>query len=154
MGSLVSMKNIIPLLLQILTLAFIQIASLYYLYRQKWFTPIPDDHVEAVIVSWENTVLFSVSCYQYIILATVYSKGKPYREMLITNSMFLLSAVSLTVFITWMMVYPCVAIAEAMQLMIVSKDDHDKLVFRSTLVVFPAVHFLLAFMIEVKYCYV
>lgn len=41
------------------------------------FVPVePDAETE----SWENTVIYSISLFQFIILALVYSKGKPYRQ--------------------------------------------------------------------------
>lgn len=79
MSSLVSAKNLFPLLLQIVACAGFQLAALYYLYTQKWFKPIGSDVHEEVIISWENTVLFTVSSFQYVILAWHLSKGKPYR---------------------------------------------------------------------------
>lgn len=150
MGSLVAMKNIIPLLLQVATFAFIQMAALYYLYRQHWFKSILYQGNEPVIVGWENTVLFTISSYQYVILATVYSKGKPYRQRLITNFWFLVSAVLLTVFTTWIMVYPCREMAKIMDLVIVSGEEHEQIHFRFTLTAFPILHFILALLIEVS----
>lgn len=79
MSSLVSAKNLFPLLLQIVGCAGFQLAALYYLYTQEWFEPIKNNGHEEVIKSWENTVLFTVSCFQYVILAWHLSKGKPYR---------------------------------------------------------------------------
>lgn len=151
MSSLVSMKNIIPLLLQIASFALIQIASLYYLFNQNWYVPLPNTTTEPVISCWENTVLFTVSCYQYVILAAVYSKGKPYRQRLIKNYWFLLSAISLTIFVTWLMIYPCKVMAEFMELMFVQPDDQEKFLFKLILTSFPAVHFLLAIFIEVSF---
>lgn len=37
---------------------------------------------------WENTVLFFVSCCQYLVLGVIYSKGLPYRQPLYTNRKF------------------------------------------------------------------
>lgn len=39
------------------------------------------------IMCWENTVLFLISCFQYLVLGVVYSKGRPYRKPLYTNCM-------------------------------------------------------------------
>lgn len=37
------------------------------------------------ILCWENTVVFLVSCYQYLILGVVYSKGLPHRQPIHKN---------------------------------------------------------------------
>lgn len=150
MSSLASLKNVIPLLLQIFAMILIQVASLYYLYRQKWFVPIKPVNADPIILSWENTVLFLVSCYQYVILATVYSKGRPYREMLITNFWFLLSAVGLTLFTTWLLTYPCKPVADVMEIIMVSPEDREMFDFRFILLAFPISHLLLALFIEVS----
>ncbi|RZC41797.1 cation-transporting ATPase 13A3, partial [Asbolus verrucosus] len=75
MGSLVSASNLIPLVLQVLLCVFVQIGAMFYLYQQTdWFKPVPSRSKEEVIECWENTVMFGVSSFQYLILATVYSK--------------------------------------------------------------------------------
>ncbi|CAG9832357.1 unnamed protein product [Diabrotica balteata] len=149
MSSLVSAKNVLPLLLQIALCALFQIGSIYYLFQQKWFKPIPSNTIEPIIVSWENTVVFCVSCYQYIILAVVYSKGRPYREMLITNSWFLLSAVILVIAVTWLIVYPCKYIADLMNLVYIPHGKRVENDFKYSLLAFPVLHLILASLIEV-----
>ncbi|CAG9864440.1 unnamed protein product [Phyllotreta striolata] len=148
MSSLVSAKNLIPLVLQITTCAFVQVGAIYYLFQQTWFKPIPSDATEPVIVSWENTTVFTISCYQYIILATMYSKGRPYRRMLITNFWFLAVATALTGFTTWLMVYPCRYVADLMNLVYVGHGWSAENRFKYSLLAFPVVHFLLALFIE------
>uniref|UniRef100_A0A6P7HDL0 Cation-transporting ATPase n=1 Tax=Diabrotica virgifera virgifera TaxID=50390 RepID=A0A6P7HDL0_DIAVI len=149
MSSLVSAKNVLPLLLQIALCALFQMGSIYYLFQQRWFKPIPSNTIEPIIVSWENTVVFCVSCYQYIILAVVYSKGRPYREMLITNSWFLLSAVLLVIAVTWLVVYPCEYIADLMNVVYIPHGKRPENDFKYSLLAFPVLHFILASLIEV-----
>lgn len=153
MGSLVSAKNILPLLLQVILCGAIQLAALYYLFFQKWFRPIKPGR-EEVVVCWENTVLFTVSCYQYIILACAYSKGKPYRERLITNFWFLVTALSLTSFITWMIVYPPKILAKFFEIIYLPRDVFDEMhLFKYSLLLFPLGHVILAMFIEVMTFY-
>lgn len=37
--------------------------------------------------NFENTVLFLISCFQYILVAAVFSIGPPYRKSMWTNGM-------------------------------------------------------------------
>ncbi|XP_056634533.1 polyamine-transporting ATPase 13A3-like isoform X1 [Diorhabda sublineata] len=149
MSSLVAAKNVIPLFLQIIVCASVQISAIFYLLTQSWFTPISSNTVNETQVSWENTVIFTVSCYQYIILAIVYSKGQPYRERLITNFWFLVSALSLIIFITWLIVYPCKFMADLMGLVYIPHGKRVENDFKYTLLVFPLIHLCLAALIEV-----
>lgn len=58
--------------------------------RYHGLTDAPDnDSDDERVLCWENTVLFLVSCYQYLILGVVYSKGLPYRQPIYTNGMIL-----------------------------------------------------------------
>lgn len=151
MGSLVSAKNLIPLILQVGLCLLIQLGALFYLFTQSWFEPLPPGK-EEVTRCWEDTVLFTVSCYQYIILACVYSKGKPYRERLITNFWFLVSAMSLTTFLTYLVVFPSKQVAEFFEIIYVPHHGaYEQRLFRYCLLLFPVVHFLFAVFIEVMW---
>lgn len=150
MGSLVCPANILPLVLQVFLCGGIQFGALYYLFCQKWFSPLPPGK-EEVVVCWENTVLFTISSYQYVILACVYSKGKPYRQRLITNFWFLVAALGLTAFITWLVVYPARILAEFFEIIYLPHHLFDEIhVFRYSLLFFPVVHIIVAMFIEVK----
>ncbi|XP_028855736.1 probable cation-transporting ATPase 13A3 isoform X2 [Denticeps clupeoides] len=77
-----------------------------------------DDHN---IKNYENTTLFFVSSFQYLIVAIVFSKGKPFRQPSYKNCPFVLSAISLYVFLLLIMFYPIRAIDEFLE--IVSTPD-------------------------------
>lgn len=103
-SSLIAPSNVIPLIMQIMSCIFIQFSALIYLHNQSWFhlmninsndihnntqqlstcTDNDDEFVENV-VGWENSVLFLISCYQYLWLGAIYSKGLPHRQPLYRN---------------------------------------------------------------------
>ena len=52
------------------------------------FVPYEDvegEDYEAGYDCYENSAVFIISMYQYIILAVVFAKGKPYRKSMFTN---------------------------------------------------------------------
>lgn len=108
-SSLISPINVIPLLVQICTCVTIQVGAMWLLTEQPWYGV--DDlegrcsahnqtmgmkwrggggggglESEKVIVCWENTVVFLTSCFQYLVLGLMYSKGRPFRKPFHTNS--------------------------------------------------------------------
>ncbi|XP_050298965.1 polyamine-transporting ATPase 13A3-like isoform X3 [Anthonomus grandis grandis] len=147
MSSLISPKTILPLMFQILLCVCFQIGSLYFLYQQSWFKPIKPGNEETT-VSWENTVIFTVSCCQYLILAWHFSKTKPYRQSVFNNVWFILNVLSLSIFTTWLMTDPCKKMAELMDL--IHFDQSDKILknFKYVLILFPVGHFVAAGFIE------
>lgn len=58
--------------------------SAFHSCRFEPFEENPDDDYQ----SYENTAVFSISAYQYIILAIAFSKGYPYRKNMFTNCKF------------------------------------------------------------------
>ncbi|KAJ9581483.1 hypothetical protein L9F63_023341, partial [Diploptera punctata] len=148
MGSLMSASNIIPLIIQVLLTIAVQIATLYFLMQQHWFEPIKKkDLPEETVLCWENTSLFCVSSYQYVILAVVYSKGEPHRKPFYSNLLFLIAVVILTLFTTLLLLYPAEPLAEIFELIPVSNKP-DFFHFRLWLLAFPVVNLLLSTFIE------
>ncbi|XP_046905428.1 polyamine-transporting ATPase 13A3 isoform X1 [Hypomesus transpacificus] len=71
------------------------------------------------IKNYENTSLFYISSFQYLIVAIVFSKGKPFRQPSYKNWPFVLSALSLYVFLTFIMFYPVAAIDDFLEIVCV-----------------------------------
>ncbi|KAM9315825.1 polyamine-transporting ATPase 13A3 [Gastrophryne carolinensis] len=63
-------------------------------------------HDEHNISNFENTTLFYVSCFQYLIVAVVFSKGKPFRKPSYKNCFFVTSVLALYALILFFMLYP------------------------------------------------
>ncbi|KAL2089748.1 hypothetical protein ACEWY4_014436 [Coilia grayii] len=75
-----------------------------------------DDHY---IKNYENTTLFYISSFQYLIVAIVFSKGKPFRQPSYKNWPFVLSACSLYAFLFFILFYPISAIDDFLEIVCV-----------------------------------
>ncbi|XP_063057304.1 polyamine-transporting ATPase 13A3 isoform X2 [Engraulis encrasicolus] len=75
-----------------------------------------DDHY---IKNYENTTLFYISSFQYLIVAIVFSKGKPFRQPSYKNWPFVLSACSLYAFLLFILFHPITAIDDFLEIVCV-----------------------------------
>uniref|UniRef100_A0A8V5H8C7 Polyamine-transporting ATPase 13A2 n=1 Tax=Melopsittacus undulatus TaxID=13146 RepID=A0A8V5H8C7_MELUD len=85
-GALISVLVLGSLLLQTALLITVQVLSYFITVSQSWYVPL-NSTVTAPqnLPNYENTVLFCVTGFQYLILAVAMSKGYPFREPLYTN---------------------------------------------------------------------
>ncbi|XP_060533248.1 polyamine-transporting ATPase 13A3-like isoform X2 [Cylas formicarius] len=89
-----------------LTVAF-QVFAFRHVQTYDWFVAFRYDRLNPYnFYSYEDYAVFGVSMFQYIILAVVFSKGKPYRRPLYTNSVFLLSLIVMTILCAWVVLRP------------------------------------------------
>ncbi|XP_011789448.1 PREDICTED: probable cation-transporting ATPase 13A2 [Colobus angolensis palliatus] len=85
-GALLSVPVLSSLLLQVALVTSVQLGGYFLTLAQPWFVPLnrtvpaPDN-----LPNYENTVVFSLSSFQYLILAAAVSKGAPFRRPLYTN---------------------------------------------------------------------
>ncbi|KAI0656621.1 P-type ATPase [Cubamyces menziesii] len=121
-ASLVSKKVLASLVGQIIITSAIQFWAFFWVRSQEWYTPpaekdpsADDDKLEAT--NYENSALFLVSCFQYILVAAVFSIGPPYRKQMWTNGWFMLSMVCLTLFNLLVLLSPPGAISQVLELM-------------------------------------
>lgn len=84
-ASLVSRKVLTPLLGQIGLCILIQAIGFVAVKHQPWYVPPKLKHNGSGIANSQNTTLFLVSCYQYILSAIVLSVGPPFRQSMAYN---------------------------------------------------------------------
>ncbi|KAJ3514325.1 hypothetical protein NLJ89_g2444 [Agrocybe chaxingu] len=90
-ASLVSKKVLASIIGQIVITSAIQGWAFLWVRGQEWYTPPPTSHPgedggnKLESTNFENSVLFLVSCFQYILVAAVFSIGPPYRKSMWTN---------------------------------------------------------------------
>ncbi|XP_071454633.1 polyamine-transporting ATPase 13A3-like isoform X2 [Hetaerina americana] len=146
-ATLASAATIIPVLLQTTLAACFQYGAILFLSTQKWFMPVmPTDH-EEIVMCWENTVVFCVSSFQYLILAAVFSKGKPHRKPLYTNTWLLVSIMFLTFSTLLLTLFPLEPIASFFELEKFSGEIQE-MYFRFYLLGLPILNLLLAVFVE------
>ncbi|XP_058466669.1 polyamine-transporting ATPase 13A3 [Malaya genurostris] len=145
-NSLISLSPLLSLALHLIVALGFQVAGWYHIQAQPWFTPF--NYTEELALNdlgcYENYAIFCISCYQYIILAIVFSKGAPYRRSIFSNYGFLASIIINTIISIILTVYPPVWLSDLFQLVIPEED----IIFRVYLVGYGFANFLIALFIE------
>ncbi|NXX34316.1 AT132 ATPase, partial [Nicator chloris] len=143
-GALISGLVLGSLLLQTALLITVQVLSYFITISQSWYIPL-NSTVTAPqnLPNYENTVLFCISGFQYLILAVAMSKGYPFREPLYTNVLFLLVLILLFGLMTWLTLYPLGFLKSLLKLQPI-EDFHFKLL----LLGIAALNFFAAFVLE------
>ncbi|KII92069.1 hypothetical protein PLICRDRAFT_103455 [Plicaturopsis crispa FD-325 SS-3] len=120
-ASLVSKKVLASIIGQIVITSAIQFWAFFWVRAQDWYTP-PRGDTDAggdklSATNYENSSLFLISCFQYILVAAVFSIGPPYRKSIWTNGWLMFSLVVLLVFNTVVLLYPPQSVALLLELM-------------------------------------
>ncbi|KAG8788562.1 hypothetical protein FRC15_003443 [Serendipita sp. 397] len=107
-SSLVSRKVLSSIVGQILITSGAQMWAFFWVRAQPWYQPpppaIPGEGLETH--NYENTVLFLVSSFQYILVAAVFSIGPPFRRPIWTNGWLVGCLIVLSLFSTWVLLAP------------------------------------------------
>ncbi|KAI0682979.1 Ca-transporting ATPase [Cytidiella melzeri] len=120
-ASLVSKKVLSSIFGQVLITGAVQFWAYYWVRRQPWYSSPErknpdDDDGKLAARNFENSALFLVSCFQYILVAAVFSIGPPYRRPMWTNVWLMVSIGSLTLFNVLVLLVPPPFIASVLEL--------------------------------------
>ncbi|KAL4403749.1 ATPase [Colletotrichum abscissum] len=121
-ADLVSRKVLIPLLGQMVICILVQTAVYVAVRKQSWYVPPRVNHDKSNIKNSENTVLFLVSCFEYILAGVVLNAGPPFREKAMTNWPFMTTIVATLSITIWMIIGPGHSVRHLMQLTKTSWD--------------------------------
>lgn len=144
LSSLVSLSPIASLAFHLIFAIGFQVLAYEHLRAQEWFVPFQFSPETNGLGCYENYAVFVMSCFQYIILAFVFSKGAPYRKSILTNYGFLISIIvnlTVTVYLT---IQPANFLADFFELVM-----PPELMFRYYLVGYGVANFLISLFIEV-----
>ncbi|KAI9850692.1 MAG: hypothetical protein M1838_005256 [Thelocarpon superellum] len=115
-ANLVSRKVLTPLLGQIALCILVQLAAYEAVRRQSWYIPPKLHRKKPDILNSENSALFLVSCYQYILSGIVLSIGPPFRQSMAENVPFVVTIVVGLLLSTYLLFDPAQWLQNFMQL--------------------------------------
>lgn len=110
-ASLVSKKVLTSIIGQTIINSSIQGLVFVWVRLQPWYTEPVENKDELETFNYENTSLFLISCFQYILVAGVFSVGPPYRKPIWTNPSLLLCLAGLTGFSSYVLLNPSTTVA-------------------------------------------
>ncbi|TDZ14946.1 putative cation-transporting ATPase [Colletotrichum orbiculare MAFF 240422] len=105
-ADLVSRKVLIPLLGQMAICVVIQAIVYVAVREQPWYIPPRIKHDKSNIKNSENTALFLVSCFEYILAGVVLNAGPPFRESALKNWPFIIITAGTLLTTTYMVFMP------------------------------------------------
>ncbi|XP_052213328.1 polyamine-transporting ATPase 13A3-like isoform X2 [Dreissena polymorpha] len=118
--SLTSPAPILSIILQMVIQISAQVFIFFHVQQQPWvvgdqcenryednnrFTPHEMEE-DRDFKCFQNAAVFSVSVFQYIILAVAFSKGAPYRKPIYTNYLFVANLLACVGFSAFLTIYP------------------------------------------------
>ncbi|KAI8367020.1 putative P-type ATPase [Choanephora cucurbitarum] len=115
-ASLVSKKVLTSLIGQIMINSGFQMVAYWAVHHQSWYTPPVFDPDGENIICLENTVLFLISSYQYMLVAVVFSVGPPFRQPIWTNGRLVLTLSVLVGLTSWFVLLPPSFVLDIMEL--------------------------------------
>ncbi|XP_071570378.1 polyamine-transporting ATPase 13A3 [Temnothorax nylanderi] len=143
MTSLLSFTPLLSLTIHMLVMIVFQ-ATAYHAVRQfSWFTPFVPTSDTLRYTCYENYSVYCVSMFQYITMAIIFSRGKPYRRAIYTNGAFMSSILVSTAVCTYITVYPANWVVSALQLILPPVYD-----WRLAILALALVNFIICFVIE------
>uniref|UniRef100_T1GC37 Cation-transporting P-type ATPase C-terminal domain-containing protein n=1 Tax=Megaselia scalaris TaxID=36166 RepID=T1GC37_MEGSC len=86
-NSLIAPGPVISLSFHLLIIISVQVISWIHMQSEPWFEPFDVTELdgEYVLPCFENYTIFVVSSFQYLILAFVFSEGRPHRKQMVSN---------------------------------------------------------------------
>lgn len=142
LSTLVSLSPIASLAFHLIFAIGFQVIGYHHLQAQDWFVPFNFTQ-ESHLGCTENYTIFTISCFQYIILAFVFSKGAPYRKSIITNYGFIISIIANIAVSIYLTLQPPSWLANFFEL--VMPDD---MMFRVYIILYGLINLLISIFIE------
>uniref|UniRef100_A0AAX7VJ02 Cation-transporting P-type ATPase N-terminal domain-containing protein n=1 Tax=Astatotilapia calliptera TaxID=8154 RepID=A0AAX7VJ02_ASTCA len=148
-ASLLALPVLGSLFIHTCMIALGQLAALFITTSEEWYIPLNATEVgTANLPNFENTCVFDISGFQYIIMSVVVTKSYPHKKPLYHNMVFLILLFVQFGVTTWLVLYPGAVFSRLLQLYNISDMN-----FKLLLVSLAALNFLICFVVEVSDLY-
>ncbi|XP_071531027.1 polyamine-transporting ATPase 13A3-like isoform X2 [Panulirus ornatus] len=147
-SALLSVAPIMSIIIHIATVIGFQTFCFFYVQDQPWFEPFNATTSDDILAGHENYAVFSVSQFQYIMLALVFSRGPPFRQHVYSNYLLSGSLLVMTVFSVILTVSPPVQIINSFELVLPPEGNSYADFFRWQMVLISLLYSALAVFIE------
>ncbi|KJZ75510.1 hypothetical protein HIM_04973 [Hirsutella minnesotensis 3608] len=141
-AELVSRRVLTPLLGLMCICILIQTSAYLTVKEQSWYLPPKMRHSEKKMGNSENTALFLVSCFEYILSGMLLNAGPPFRQRATRNWPFTATVVFALAITLYMILFPAHWVEKLMDLTYMS------MAYRYFLIGLGLAYFLLAWVFE------
>ncbi|KTF75032.1 hypothetical protein cypCar_00039589 [Cyprinus carpio] len=144
-ASLLSLPVLSSLLLHTVLLILAQVSALLITVSQDWYVPLNSTVTGAAnLPNMENTSIFALSGFQYIIMSIVITKGYPYKKPLCYNFLFVGALMVFFALMSWLFLFRHTIIHQLLQLYYINDMNYKLL-----LVAVAALNFFICYMFEI-----
>ncbi|XP_015598277.1 probable cation-transporting ATPase 13A3 [Cephus cinctus] len=147
MTSLLSFTPLFSMTTQMILMTIFQVAAFYAVKQFPWFDPFVYTP-EVGYTCYQNYSVFCISMFQYITMAVIFSRGKPYRKAIYTNNAFIVSILLLVAVCSYITLYPAAWIINLLQLIMPPDFEWPVIILVLSFVNFLACIFFESFVIE------
>uniref|UniRef100_A0A672IC50 P-type ATPase A domain-containing protein n=1 Tax=Salarias fasciatus TaxID=181472 RepID=A0A672IC50_SALFA len=145
-ASLLALPVLGSLFIHTCLIALGQLAALFITKSQDWFVPLNSTVFGTKnLPNMENTSVFALSGFQYIIMAIAVTKGYPHKKPLYHNWIFFGVLIVQLALMTWLVLYPGHVVGLFFQLY-----NFTDMNFKMLLVALAALNLLICFVVEVS----
>lgn len=150
LNSLIALSPVVSLALHLINSISILIIGWYHVQKYDWFIPFEYQEPRSLngetLGCHQNYTIFIISCFQYMTLAIVFSKGAPYRKSIFSNFGLLTSlCVNLTI-TCYLALYPAEFLANFMEL--ITPPRSQLVSYGIGLIIFGVINFTIGMFIE------
>ncbi|KAF4096684.1 cation-transporting ATPase 13A2 isoform X1 [Onychostoma macrolepis] len=144
-ASLLSLPVLSSLLLHTVLLILAQVSALLITVSQDWYVPLNSTVTGAAnLPNMEDTSIFALSGFQYIIMSIVITKGYPYKKPLYYNFLFVGALLVFFALMSWLVLFRHTIIHQLLQLY-----DINDMNYKLLLVAVAALNFFICYMLEI-----